>query len=147
MESSMPSVTITQTEAYKFTVDFGPAIPALLVDEAEPIGGGDGPSPEMLVTGVANCLCASLLFALTKFRQDANGLTAHGSCIVDRNEAGRLRVKGIEVRIELGAEAQALPKIDRVIAQFENFCTVSESVKAGIPVSVEIADSQGVRLK
>lgn len=148
MESLMPSVTITQIEAYKFTVDFGQAIPALLVDEAEPIGDSEGPSPEqMLVTGVANCLCASLFFALTKFQQDAKGITAQGRCIVDRNLAGRLRVKGIEVRIGLGAEAEALPKIDRVIAQFENFCTVSESVKAGIPVSVEITDGRGARLK
>jgi uncharacterized OsmC-like protein len=148
MESLMPSVTITQTDAYKFTVDFGQALPALLVDEAEPIGRGEGPSPEqMLVTGVANCLCASLFFALTKFGQDAKGISAVGRCIVDRNEAGRLRVQGIEVRIGLGAEASALPKVDRVISQFENFCTVSESVKAGIPVTVEIVDGGGARLK
>jgi uncharacterized OsmC-like protein len=148
MESLMPSVTITQIEAYKFTVDFGQTIPALLVDEAEPIGRGEGPSPEqVLLTGVVNCLCASLFFALTKFQQDAKGITAVGRCVIDRNENGRLRVKGIEVGIELGAEASALPKIERVISQFENFCTVSESVKSGIPVTVEITDSSGARLK
>ncbi len=144
----MPGVTITQIEAYKFTVDFGQTIPALLVDETEPIGRGEGPSPEqMLLTGVVNCLCASLFFALTKFQQDAKGITAVGRCAIDRNEEGRLRVKGIEVSIELGAEASALPKIERVISQFENFCTVSESVKSGIPVTVEITDGSGARLK
>jgi uncharacterized OsmC-like protein len=148
MESLMPSVTITQIEAYKFTVDFGQTIPALLVDETEPIGRGEGPSPEqVLLTGVVNCLCASLFFALTKFQQDAKGITAVGRCVIDRNEEGRLRVKGIEVSIELGAEASALPKIERVISQFENFCTVSESVKSGIPVTVEITDGSGAQLK
>jgi len=148
MESLMPSVTITQIEAYKFTVDFGQTIPALLVDETEPIGRGEGPSPEqVLLTGVVNCLCASLFFALTKFQQDAKGITAVGRCVIDRNEEGRLRVKGIEVSIELGAEASALSKIERVISQFENFCTVSESVKSGIPVTVEITDGGGARLK
>jgi uncharacterized OsmC-like protein len=148
MDSSMPSVTITQTDAYKFTVDFGRTIPQLLVDEAEPIGEGEGPSPEqMLLTGVVNCLCASLFFALTKFQQDAKGITAVGRCVIDRNAEGRLRVKGIEVGIELGADASALPKIERVISQFENFCTVSESVKSGIPVTVGITDGSGARLK
>jgi hypothetical protein len=34
-----------------------------------------------------------------------------------------------------------------VLEQFERFCTVSESVKAGIPVAVSVADRDGTRLK
>jgi len=142
-----PSITISQVGDYVFTVDFGKALPALRVDEAEPIGGGTGPHPEqLLIAGVANCLCASLVFALGKFRQDAQGVAAEASCRVTRNLEGRLRITGIDVRILLGAESDAMPRIDRVLEQFQRFCTVSESVKAGIPVAVTVEDGGGRRL-
>jgi uncharacterized OsmC-like protein len=143
-----PTIRITQVDAYVFTVDFGAALPALLTDEAPPIGGGTGPFPEqLLISGVANCLCASLVFALGKFRQEARGVAAEASCRVERNAEGRLRIAGIDVRIGLGAAAADMPRIDRVLEQFERFCTVSESVKAGVPVAVSVTDRDGVRLK
>jgi len=143
-----PTIRITQVDAYVFTVDFGAALPALLTDEAPPIGGGTGPFPEqILISGVANCLCASLVFALGKFRQEARGVAAEAQCRVERNAGGRLRITGIDVRISLGAAAAEMPRIDRVLEQFERFCTVSESVKAGIPVSVSVTDGGGTRLK
>ena len=143
-----PTIRITQVADYVFTVDFGGALPALVTDEAPPIGGGTGPFPEqILISGVANCLCASLVFALGKFRQDARGVAAEAQCRVERNAEGRLRIIGIDVRIGLGAAAAEMPRIDRVLEQFERFCTVSESVKAGIPVSVSVTDRDGTRLK
>jgi uncharacterized OsmC-like protein len=143
-----PTIRITQVDAYVFTVDFGGALPALVTDEAPPIGGGTGPFPEqILIAGVSNCLCASLVFALGKFRQDARGVAAEAACRVERNAEGRLRIAGIDVRIELGAAAADMPRIDRVLEQFERFCTVSESVKAGIPVAVSVSDRDGRRLK
>ncbi|MBA9065844.1 organic hydroperoxide reductase OsmC/OhrA [Methylobacterium fujisawaense] len=148
MMDAGPTIRITQVADYVFTVDFGAALPALLTDEAPPIGGGTGPFPEqLLISGVANCLCASLVFALGKFRQEARGVAAEASCRLERNPAGRLRVTAIDVRIRLGAAAADLPRIDRVLEQFERFCTVSESVKAGIPVAVSVADCDGTRLK
>lgn len=145
---TVSTIRISQVEGYKFTVDFGEGFPDLLVDEAEPIGSGEGPHPEqMLVTSVANCLCASLVFALAKYRQNVHGLEAVATCAIERNAAGRLRVTGIKVDIALGAAAGELDRIDRVLAQFEDFCTVSESVKAGIPVEVQVSDSLGARLK
>ena len=143
-----PTIRIRQTGAYVFTVEFGHGLPELLTDEAPPIGGGAGPFPEqVLVAGVANCLCASLVFALGKFRQDAGGMEAEATCRVERNAAGRLRISGIDVGIRLGAAAEAMPRIDRVLEQFERFCTVSESVKAGIPVAVSVVDGTGARLR
>lgn len=143
-----PTIRITQVDAYVFTVDFGAALPALVTDEALPIGGGTGPFPEqVLIAGVANCLCASLVFALGKFRQEGRGVAAEASCRVERNLDGRLRITGIDVRIGLGAAADEMPRIDRVLEQFERFCTVSESVKAGIPVAVSVTDRDGTRLK
>ncbi len=143
-----PSITITQIEAFKFVVDFGAAFPALETDEPEPIGLGSGPSPEqLLIAGVSNCLCASLAFALGKFGQDGRGVSARASAAIVRNADRRLRIGGIEVDITLGAASASLPRIEQVLAQFERFCTVSESVKVGIPVAVSVRDGNGERLR
>ncbi|NEU12648.1 OsmC family protein [Methylobacterium sp. BTF04] len=142
-----PSITITQVEGYKFVVDFGRMLPSLAVDEAPPIGGGEGPYPEqLLVAGVTNCLCASLMFALGKYKQDGGGITADAKFQLERNTEGRLRISGIEVAIALGAATEAMPRIDKVLNQFERFCTVSESVKAGVPVTVSVRDRTGMLL-
>ncbi|GEP12617.1 OsmC family protein [Methylobacterium gnaphalii] len=143
-----PTITITQVKGFKFLVDFGEAFPNLVTDEPEPIGRGAGPSPEQLViAGVSNCLCASLAFALGKFKQEGGGVSARAAARIERNDEQRLRIGGIDVEITLGAAAEGMPRIDQVLAQFERFCTVSESVKAGIPVTVSVRDGLGERLK
>ena len=146
--SDKPSIRIRQIEAYAFRIDFGESFVPLLTDEPEPIGGGTGPSPEqVLIAAVSNCLCASLAFALGKYRQEGGGVSAEAIGRVARNAEGRLRLVGIEVDIALGASAESMDRLDRVLAQFEQFCTVSESVKAGVPVAVAVRDGQGNRLK
>lgn len=146
--SDAPSVTITHVSDYRFMVDFGAAIPQLAVDENEPIGHGEGPYPEqLLIASVANCLSASLFFALSKFRQDAQGITTRATCSIERNENKRLRITEIQVAITLGTDASQLEHMDRILSQFENFCTVSESVKIGIPVRVSVSDRSGTQLK
>ncbi|KQU22090.1 peroxiredoxin [Methylobacterium sp. Leaf94] len=142
-----PSITITQIEGYKFAIDFGGILPHLMVDEAIPIGSGEGPFPEqLLVSSVTNCLCASLVFALGKYKQEAGSIRAEAHCEVTRNAENRLRIAGIAVAISLGATADSVPRIDRVLEQFQRFCTVSESVQAGIPVVVSVRDSAGTLL-
>ena len=69
------------------------------------------------------------------------------SCTVDRNEQRRLRVVAINAEINLGRPAEGLEHLDRVLAQFEDFCTVSQSVQAGIPIRIGVIDSLGNRLK
>jgi len=145
--SQVPNITITQIEGYKFTIDFGGILPHLMVDEAIPIGSGEGPFPEqLLVSSVTNCLCASLVFALGKYKQEAGGIRAEASCEVTRNAENRLRITGIRVSISLGTTADAIPRIDRVLEQFQRFCTVSESVQAGIPVAISVQDGAGTLL-
>ena len=142
------SVTITQKQNYQFLVDFGDAIPSLVADEPAPLGEGEGPAPtHMLLAAVANCLSASLLFSLKKFKQDAGGITTKATCIVDRNDSNRLRVQQIDVAIQLGKEGAQFTHLDHVLGQFENFCTVTQSVQAGIPVKITVTDAKGVRLE
>jgi hypothetical protein len=40
-----------------------------------------------------------------------------------------------------------LAQLDHVLGQFETYCTVTQSVGQGIPVSIEVVDALGVRLK
>lgn len=142
------SVTITQKQNYQFLVDFGAGIPGLVADEPAPLGQGEGPAPtHMLLAAVANCLSASLLFSLQKFKQDAGGITTRATCTIDRNESNRLRIQNIDVAIQFGKDGAELAHLDRVLGQFEEFCTVTQSVRAGIPVSISVTDGKGQRLE
>lgn len=142
------SITVTQQSNYQFLVDFGAAIPELLTDEPVPLGAGEGPSPsQLLLAAVANCLSSSLYFALQKFKQDAGGITTTATARIDRSEENRLRVLDIAVTIRLGKGSAEISHLDRVLSQFEPFCTVTQSVRHGIPVTVAVEDSQGIRVK
>ncbi len=141
-------VTVTRQDKYRFLVDFGPGIPQWEGDESPPLGGGAGPSPEKLLgAAVANCLCSSLVSAVNKFKGDPGRMTATATCETGRNENNRLRVTHIQVDIGLGADPDALPHLDRALAQFEEFCTVSQSVRAGIPFAVSVTAPDGRVLK
>jgi hypothetical protein len=47
----------------------------------------------------------------------------------------------------MGVPGDTLEHLERVLASFEDFCTVTQSVKAGIPVSVSVFDAHGAQLK
>jgi uncharacterized OsmC-like protein len=146
--SEPPLVTITRQSGYQFLVDFGEGLPQWLADEPVPLGQGLGPSPDrMLMAAVANCLSASLLFALQKFKQDPGTLVATATPTLERNENKRLRITGIAVKIALGRASAEIEHLDRVLSQFEDFCTVSMSVREGIAISVEVTDGSGAQLK
>ncbi len=143
-----PSVRLQRRQGYQFDISFGDDLPVLLVDETPPLGQGVGPTPgQLLVAAVANCLCASLTFALTKFKNEPGALSAQAKGTIGRNEAGRLRFERIEVDITLPQPAAAYQHLDRILAQFEEFCTVSMSVKQGFPVEVRVRDAGGALLK
>jgi organic hydroperoxide reductase OsmC/OhrA len=142
------SVRLTQVHDYQFETQFGPDIAVLQSDLPPPLGGGHGPSPEQqLAAAVGNCLAASLLFSLRKYKQQPEPITADVSTEIGRSAEGRLRVQGIDVVLRLGQPAAALQHLERVLSQFEDFCTVTQSVRAGIDVKVQVLDASGARLK
>jgi Predicted redox protein, regulator of disulfide bond formation len=63
-------ITLEQEDDYAFRIRFDDtAIADLMADEPAPLGKGEGPNPtRLLLAAVANCLSASLLFALRKFK-------------------------------------------------------------------------------
>lgn len=137
---------LEQEGPYAFKVRFeGTSIQALHTDEPEPLGAGAGPNPSaLLLAGVANCLSASLLFALRKFKNDPGPIRAQISARKERNAQGRWRIARAQVAITLADKAASLEHFERVLAQFEEFCIVTQSVREGIAVDVRIIDADGV---
>jgi uncharacterized OsmC-like protein len=148
MTEEIQTVRLTQVQDYQFDVDFGTPGPALRADEPAPLGQGVGPSPvQLLAAAVGNCLSASLLFALRKFKQAPEPLACAVQAEVGRNAEGRVRVLGLKARLTLGVPAAAIEHLDRVLGGFEAYCTVTQSVSPAIPVVVEVFDALGTQLK
>jgi organic hydroperoxide reductase OsmC/OhrA len=142
------SVVITRQDRYKFLVDFGKGISQTLVDEPEPLGESAGPSPvQLLAAAIANCLSVSFVFANAKFKEEPGKVETRATCRIGRNERNRLRVSEIDVTITLGTPTEQIRHLDRILAQFEDFCTVSKSVQAGIPLRVHVTAADGRVLK
>lgn len=141
-------VELRQQQDYQFNIHFGEPVPVLLGDEPAPLGAGRGPSPvQLLCAAVGNCLSDSLLFALRKFKQAPEPITCDVQAEVGRNATGRLRVLSIKAVLKLGVAGASLQHLERVLDQFQEFCTVTQSVGQGIDVSVEVFDAFGVQLK
>ncbi len=148
MSESLPHVVLRQQQDFQFTIDFGAGIPTLVGDENPPLGQGQGPTPlQLLAAAVGNCMSDSLLFALRKFKQAPEPITCEVTAEVGRNAENRMRVLGLDVALTLGVPAAGLQHLDRVLAQFEDFCTVGASVAQGIPVRVSVRDAAGQQLK
>lgn len=148
MSESAIQVHLQQKQDYQFDIQFGASVPSILGDEPAPLGSGLGPSPvQLLAAAVGSCLSDSLLFALRKFKQAPEPLQCDVHAEVGRNEQGRMRVMQIRAVLTLGVPAAALTHLDRVLDQFEAYCTVTQSVGLGIPVAIEVFDSLQARLK
>ena len=149
MSEESVSVTLEQVSGYEFRVRFeDSAIPDLSTDLSAPLGHDAGPNPErMLTAAVVNCLAASLLFSLGKFKNVPGGqLRATATSRTGRNADKRVRVEDIAVRIQLPGLAADYTSLDRILTQFEGFCTVTESVRQGVEVDVAVVDGSGAVL-
>ncbi|NBU72625.1 MAG: OsmC family peroxiredoxin, partial [Bacteroidetes bacterium] len=90
--------------------------------------GNLGSPVQLLCAAVGNCLSDSLLFAFRKFKQAPEPIQCEVQAQLGRNEQGRVRVLKIAAKMKLGVEAAQLENVERVLSQFEEFCTVSQSV-------------------
>lgn len=148
MSEPRPRVLLRQQQDFQFEIDFGEGKPRLLGDEGPPLGQGAGPTPvQLLAAAVGNCMADSLLFALRKFKQAPEPIRCEVTAEIGRNAENRLRVLGLDVALKLGVPAAQLEHLDRVLVQFESFCTVGASVAQGIPLKVTVHDSTGAQLK
>jgi uncharacterized OsmC-like protein len=127
-------------EGYKFRVEFdGENIPNLMVDETEPIGKGDGPNPtRLLAAAVGHCTSSSLVYCLQKARIEVKDLETTVKTRVARNEEGRWRVAGIDVHLRLEIGEKDKERALTCLRIFEDYCTVTQSIRKGIPVNIEV---------
>ena len=148
MSEKTITVELRQQADYRFEIHFDEAMPIVTSDEPAPLGTGLGPSPvHLLCAAVGNCLSDSLLFAFRKFKQAPEPIRCVVEAEVGRNPQGRMRVLKINAKLHLGVAVDQLQQADRVLSQFEEFCTVTQSVGQGIAVHTRVLDAHGVILK
>jgi uncharacterized OsmC-like protein len=130
--------TVCREERYRFRINFGSdKIPDILMDEPEPLGKGEYPNAgKLLAAAVGNCLCASLVFCMEKSRGEIPAVHAEVRTTLERNEKGRLRITHMSVK--LFPQVPDDPKYHRCREIFEDFCIVTQSVRKGIDVDVEV---------
>ncbi len=136
-------VTVEWLEDLTFKLNFGnPVLPELKIDETHDVESPEavGPDPsKLLVSAVMGCLNASFAFCLKKARIPLKGMKAVGELTSERNEEGFWRVKKIDVELvpEIAID-KGIPRMERCMEIFHNYCTITESVRQGIPVDVTI---------
>jgi uncharacterized OsmC-like protein len=137
-------VVLTRETGYRFAVELDDG-QEFVVDEFPPVGRGEGPNPaRLLATAVGHCLSASLVFCLARSRIALLDLRTTVEGRLERNERGRVRIGGLRVRIEPVVTSDDLGRIGRCLEVFEDYCVVTESVRKGIPVVVEVEPRAGV---
>ncbi len=135
------TLTLTLQSGYAFRVDFEQeGVPDLTVDEPPPLGAGLGPNAARLIAAaVGNCLGASLLFCLRRSRIPVKELRVAVEGTLVRNERGRFRIGEIRVKLAPDVAPEDRERMGRCLDVFEDYCVVTESVRQGIPVTVEVA--------
>lgn len=107
-------------------------------DEPDPVGQNSGPAtPALLATAVAHCLSASLLETSRKAHMPILSMETRATAVVVPNEEGNPRIRRIEVTLSptLG---QDNPRRQRCEDVFQNYCTVSSSLKPAIDIQVKV---------
>ncbi len=72
------------------------------------------------------------------YRIAVSGTRATVTTRLHRNEAGRLRIGGVTVRVAMDIAPEDRPRMERCLGLFEDFCVVTQSVRGGIPVDVAV---------
>jgi uncharacterized OsmC-like protein len=136
VEEETFKVSMEMVEGYRFRIDMNSA-QEIFMDEPKPLGSGEYPNAgKFLAAAVGNCLCESLSFCVRRTHTEMLSLRAEVFSKMERNERGRLRITHIKVALYPELSDPSKLKLCRDI--FEDFCIVSQSVKAGIPMDVEV---------
>ncbi|MBP9113074.1 MAG: OsmC family protein [Polyangiaceae bacterium] len=131
---------VEQVDGFDFRVKFDKEqYPELRMDEPAPLGKDTAPNPaRILAASVGNCLSASLVFCLQRKGVTVKGLRSEVKVELIRNDRKRLRIGHIEVTIHPGSD---IPKdvLDACLSTFEDFCVVTQSVREGLDVKVNVS--------
>jgi len=99
-----------------------------------------GPNPSrMLAMAILGCLSASFIFCLKKKNLTLDDLKAQAEVLIARNEKGFWRVKKIDVTIDIKInDPDTLKRADQCKKMFEQYCVVTQAVREGIEVEVNL---------
>lgn len=123
----------------RFRVSFPGGAPSIHTDAAPPLGDSTGPDPvELLAAAVGNCLASSFMFCVRKARLEPEGLAVEVEVIRERDEQGRMRVGRMRARLVPRLSEADRARVGRCLELFESYCVVAESVRAGIPIDVDV---------
>lgn len=133
------TLRVEQIDGFEFRVRFDrPHYPELRMDEPPPLGRDRAPNPAgVLAAAIGNCLAASLLFCLQRRGASVSGMNAQVRLHLTRNEQKRLRVGQVAVELDPGSGVSS-EILNDCVAMFEDFCVVTQSVREGIDVSVNV---------
>ncbi len=134
------SFDIERIEDFRFRIDFDKkSMGQMITDETEEIGGAEkGPNPSrLLAASTLNCLMASLTFCLNKKRVAIKSLKGTVTGTIKRVD-GRLRITNIDVDIVPKVAEEDEEKVKKCEEIFENYCVVTQSVRNGIDVDVNV---------
>jgi organic hydroperoxide reductase OsmC/OhrA len=135
------TTTLDQVKDYQFTVSFDKeTLGKLTMDEPAPIGTEKGPNASrVLASALGHCLTSSLIFCLQRSRIVLKQVTTNVHTTLARNDAGRWRIHGIKVDINVDPlSEQDRERMKRCLEIFEDFCVVTQSVRKGINVEVAV---------
>jgi uncharacterized OsmC-like protein len=143
-ESTFTKLTFIQ--GYKFKAEFdAEGTPDLIIDEPKPLGENSGPNPTRLLSvAVGHCLSSSLLFCLTRARINVKNLETDIKATQVKNEEGYWRVGKLEVRMRLEVDENDKNRVPRCLSLFERYCTVTQSVRKGIDVTVNVTNNKPI---
>ncbi|MFW6196745.1 MAG: OsmC family protein [Thermoplasmatota archaeon] len=140
MDNNIIKVEMENLEGYKFKVKFDKeSMGEIITDETKEVGGeGEGPNPSrLLAASTLNCLMASLIFCLKKKKVELSSLEGEVTGKIERVDK-RLRVTEFDVKIDPGIDEEDKEKLKKCIDIFENYCVVTQSIKNGIDVNVDV---------
>lgn len=131
---------LLRIDGYKFDVNFDvDYLPNLVADEPRPIGEGAGPNaPRLLAAAVGQCMSSSLIYCLNKARIPILNLETTVKTNLFKNEKGLTRIKSIDMQIDLEINEEDKTRLQRCLTIFEDYCTVTQSIRNGIEVNVKV---------
>lgn len=137
-------VSLTLADGYRFAVEPDEhGAEGFEIDESPPLGSGHYPTPaRVLASAMASCLASSFLFCARKGRIDVQSLRVRARGTFVRNARKRLRIGGLHVELFPVVARGDEQRMQRCLELFEDFCVVTQSVRAGIPVVVGVETHQ-----
>ncbi len=99
-----------------------------------------GPNPsKLLALSVLGCLAGSFTFCLQKKNISLSDIEGKAIITSKRNEKGFWRLKKIDIILNPNIDnPQMRKRADQCQKSFEQFCVISESIREGIDININI---------